>query len=123
MSKRNKKQNNSNSNKQQNVTQKTEDDKYPFLRVVGNNILIEVNVKPNAKESEIVGIEEGLLKISIDAPPVDGKANTEVVAFMASRFGVKKSFVSVIKGHTSHHKTIQFENWTKEKVIAILQSI
>ena len=122
MSKKNKKQN---STKQQTQTpnQNQTDDKYPFLRVVGNNVLIEINVKPNAKESEILGIEEGLLKVSIDAPPVDGKANTEVISFMSSKFGIKKSYVSVIKGQTAHHKTVQFENWTKEKVIQILQSI
>ena len=115
--------NNNNKTNKQNTPTKTEDDKYPFLRVVGNNVLIEINVKPNAKESEIVGIEDGLLKVSIDSPPVDGKANTEVVNFMASRFGVKKSYVSIIKGQTSHHKTVQFEHWEKETVIAILQSI
>ena len=120
MSKKNKKQNNTNTKQQQ---PNPVDDKYPFIRVVGNNVLVEVNVKPNAKESEIVGIEEGLLKISIDAPPVDGKANSEVVNFMSSRFGVKKSYVSVVKGQTSHHKTVQFENWTKEKIIEVIQSI
>ena len=65
MSKKNKKQNNTNTKQQQQPN--PVDDKYPFIRVVGNNVLVEVNVKPNAKESEIVGIEEGLLKISIDS--------------------------------------------------------
>ena len=120
MPKGNKKQN---TNKKQQPQQTNQvDEKYPFIRVVGNNVLVEVNVKPNAKTSEICGIEEGLLKISIDSPPVDGKANSEVVNFMASCFGVKKSYVSIVKGQTSHHKTVQFENWTKEKVIEVIQS-
>ncbi|EDR26129.1 hypothetical protein, conserved [Entamoeba dispar SAW760] len=98
------------------------DDGFSFVRQYKSNVIIEIEIKPNAKTSELQGVEDGILKVAIDAPPIDGKANTEVIAFMASTFGIKKSNVSLIKGQTSHHKTLQFENWTREKVLQIIQS-
>ncbi|EMD46572.1 hypothetical protein EHI5A_162950 [Entamoeba histolytica KU27] len=98
------------------------DDGFSFIKQHNSNVIIEVEIKPNAKTSEIQGVEDGLLKVSINSPPVDGKANTEVIAFMASTFGIKKSNVKLIKGQTSHHKTLQFENWTREKVLQIIQA-
>ncbi|ELP92265.1 hypothetical protein EIN_118690 [Entamoeba invadens IP1] len=98
-----------------------EDDAFPFLKEQNGGVTIEINVKPNSRNSEIQGIEDGLLKIAIDAPPVDGKANSEVVDFIATSFSVKKSSVAVVKGQTSHHKTVRIENCTKSVITAKLK--
>ena len=93
-----------------------EEEQEEWIRQVGNNVLIELNVKPNAKTSKINGVEDGMLKVDIDTPPVEGKANTDVVKFMATSLSVKKCDVSIVRGMTSHHKTIQISNATKENI-------
>ena len=71
---------------------------------------LHVKVTPNARKSEVVGWEEDpthgrVLRIRIAAPPVDGKANTALRAFLADWLGLPKSQVSLEKGDTSRLKT------------------
>ncbi|GAB1262823.1 DUF167 family protein [Aurantivibrio plasticivorans] len=63
-------------------------------------------LQPNAAKDEVVGEYNGLLKIRISSPPVDGKANTQLIKFLSKAFGVPKSHVSLLKGHTSRQKTV-----------------
>jgi hypothetical protein len=49
------------------------------------------------------------LKIRLAAPPVDGKANAELVAFMSRAFGVSRARVRVISGSASRDKTVEIE--------------
>ena len=73
---------------------------------------LAVKVTPGASRSEIVGWEEDphagrVLKLRIAAPPVEGKANREVVAFLAKRLGVPKSSVELLHGSTGRIKLLQ----------------
>lgn len=105
-----------------NETTQQQDD-FPFIKQVGAHTIIEIMVKPNAKTAEIQGVEEGLLKVAIDAPPVDGKANSEVISFMSKELSVKKSSLAVIKGQTSHHKTLQIESTRRDSIVAVIKSL
>ncbi|KAL7719219.1 Uncharacterized protein QTN25_003591 [Entamoeba marina] len=92
-----------------------------WIKQQGNNVMIELNVKPNSKQPTIFGLEDDLLKIGIDAPPVDGKANTEVILYIGSCLNIKKSKISIIKGQTSHHKTLLIEDVKKEDIKELLE--
>lgn len=89
-----------------------------WARPVRDGVLVEIAVKPNAKAAAFQGVEDGRLRVAIDSPPVDGKANAAVVAFLAGVLGVKRSSVSVVKGMTAHHKTVLLEGATVEAVTA-----
>lgn len=65
---------------------------------------LALKIIPNAKRSEIVGWEDGVLKVKIAAPAVEGKANTELVRFLAETLGVPKSRIVILKGETSRNK-------------------
>lgn len=69
-------------------------------------IILSVKVIPNAHRSEIVGIENDELKIRLAAIPDKGKANDELIRFLAKIFNVSKSQVTLIHGATSRHKKI-----------------
>lgn len=76
------------------------DTKYPDC------VLISVHLKPGARTTALSQFGEDCVNISVAAPPVDGQANTELIAFIASVTGVKKSHVTLKSGHKSRDKVL-----------------
>lgn len=87
------------------------------------NLQLRIYLQPKASRDEIIGLHGDELKIAITAPPIDGRANTHLIKFMAKQCAVAKSSVSIMKGELNRHKTLQVRNPKKipEKVIAILK--
>lgn len=79
----------------------------PWCKLHGGGLRIAVHVQPNASRSEVIGEIEGALKIRLNAPPVDGKANEALERFIAERLKVPKRDVSVSHGHSSRQKLLQ----------------
>jgi uncharacterized protein (TIGR00251 family) len=67
---------------------------------------LSVLVVPNASVTEIVGMHDGALKIRLAAPPVDGKANEELVRFLAKYFDLAPSEIDIAKGASGKRKRI-----------------
>lgn len=68
---------------------------------------IQVKVKPNARESSLRQLEDGTWAAQLRSPPIDGKANAELCALVAERFGVTKSQVIVKSGAAGRMKWIE----------------
>lgn len=68
---------------------------------------ISVKVKPNAKQQKIEAIADGSLKISLKSPPVDGKANLELIHLLAKHFQVSKSQVMIKSGQSNKLKIVE----------------
>jgi len=68
----------------------------------------KIKVIPNARKPRVVH-EAGSLKVYVNAPAVDNKANEAVVKSLANHFNVKKSAVSIIAGFRSREKTVRIE--------------
>ena len=68
---------------------------------------ISVRVTPNAKKTELLGIEDGVYRIKLKSPPVDGKANQCLIEFLASHFKVRKSCVRIVSGDSSRQKIVE----------------
>lgn len=77
-----------------------------YLQAVDGGIRVKVHVVPRASKTEIVGLQGESLKVRLQAPPVDGKANAALCEFFADLAGVPKRQVSVVAGQTSREKTI-----------------
>ena len=69
-------------------------------------MLLRITVKPNSKTDQVIREEDGSIRVKIKAPPVDGKANTYLIHFLADYFDIPRSRVELVKGETSAHKTI-----------------
>ena len=69
--------------------------------------LLSLHVQPGAKNSSVSGMHGDALKIRIAAPPVEGKANEALIAFIARQLGVPKRQVSVERGTSSREKTVR----------------
>ena len=72
-----------------------------------------IHIKPNARESGVLSEEGNKLEVAVMAPPVDGKANEELILTLANYFEVAKSSIEIIKGHTSRTKIIEIRPWQK----------
>jgi hypothetical protein len=61
---------------------------------------------PGARKTEISGVAGGELRVRVAAPPVEGKANKELVSFLAKRLGVSRSFLTIERGETARVKVV-----------------
>ena len=68
--------------------------------------LLSIHAQPGAKKNAVAGIHGESLKIRIAAPPVEGRANAALVAFLAEALGVPKKSVTLTKGGKSRRKTV-----------------
>lgn len=73
-----------------------------------------VHVQPRAKKSEVAGRHGDALKVRLQAPPVDGAANEELVRFLAESLGVARRAVTITGGLTSRRKTVEIEGLAAE---------
>ena len=76
----------------------------PYLTEQDGILYLSIHVQPRASRAAVCGIYGDALKIAITAPPVDGKANKEVVAFLADLLGIAKREITVVSGQQSRAK-------------------
>lgn len=72
-------------------------------------ITIEVKVKPNARASVLEQSDDGRWLAQLKAPPVDGKANEELIGLVARRFGCPRSAVSIRSGASGRRKLVRID--------------
>ncbi len=77
---------------------------------------IRVRVQPNAGQNKVMRFQEGVWYIKIAAPPVEGKANEELVEFLGKVLDVGKRSLSVEKGATGKNKIVAIEGITPEQI-------
>jgi uncharacterized protein (TIGR00251 family) len=77
--------------------------------VVGGEpaIVLTLHVQPGAKRTEIAGTHGDALKVRLAAPPVDGKANAELLRYLAGAFGVPLRHATLVRGETSRQKVVR----------------
>jgi len=68
---------------------------------------IEVHVKPNARKEGVEKTPLGIYKVSVNAPPQDGRANEAVIEALAEYFGVSKSSIVILRGQTGRRKLVE----------------
>lgn len=77
-----------------------------YIKKTKDGVMIDVVVQPKSSRDEIVGMHGDRLKIKLTAPPVDGKANAALIAFLAKILGVTKSRITIVRGETGRRKTL-----------------
>ncbi|MBS9390619.1 MAG: DUF167 domain-containing protein [Dolichospermum sp. WA123] len=68
-----------------------------------------VKVKPNSKQQKIEELADSSLIVYLKSPPVDGKANEELIKLLAKKFDVSKSSIRIKSGTTSRQKVIEID--------------
>jgi uncharacterized protein (TIGR00251 family) len=81
---------------------------------------LEIKAVPNAPRSEVVGWLGPALKVKLHAPPMEGKANHELSAFVADILGISRRSVRVDHGATSRKKLLLIDNLSLDEVYSKL---
>jgi len=77
---------------------------------------IAVQAHPGAKRNEVLRLQDGVWHLKIAAPPLEGKANKELLEFLSDILDISKSRLSIDKGATSHRKLISLQGMTAEEL-------
>jgi uncharacterized protein (TIGR00251 family) len=90
-----------------------------MLRATAAGVTLAVRAQPGAKKTAIAGVYgEGpaaQLKIAVQAPPLEGRANTALAAFLAESFGLAKNAVELIAGESSRSKVFLLRGIGREE--------
>lgn len=70
-------------------------------------VSLRVRVTPRSARDEVVGWQEGVLRVRVQAPPVGGRANEALVWLLAEALGVSRRAVEVVRGHRGREKTVR----------------
>ncbi len=81
----------------------------PACRRDGADLVLDVRVQPRASRSEIAGLHGERLRIRLQAPPVDGKANAALVGFVADLFAIPRARVTIEHGLTGRDKRLRLQ--------------
>ena len=93
----------------------------PWLNVTPERIRLRLYIQPGAKKTEVVGEHGEALKIRLAAPPVEGKANLALMAWLADAFAVPQRMVILISGEKSRHKLVEISGeFSVQQVLAAL---
>jgi hypothetical protein len=83
----------------------------------GDEVLLEVLVVPRASRTERAGRDaDGRLRVRLAAAPVDGKANRELLKFLAGELGVPAGRLRVSRGEASRRKTIAVRGLSRAEI-------
>jgi uncharacterized protein (TIGR00251 family) len=77
---------------------------------------ISLQVHPNAARNEIGAPADGVWQVKVAAPPVEGRANRELIAFLRRRLGVRKSALKLVMGHSSRNKVIAVNGLSQAEI-------
>ena len=80
--------------------------RWPCLSQQGSGCALRVVVTPNAPRTAADGLHDGQLRVRLHAPPVDGKANEALVAWLAGELGLPRRGVSLLRGDTARRKVL-----------------
>ncbi|CAG35518.1 DUF167 domain-containing protein [Desulfotalea psychrophila] len=75
-----------------------------WYRLDGATVILLVYTQPRASKTKVVGLHDGMLKIACCSPPVDGKANKELIVFLSRLLDCRKCDIELLRGQSSRRK-------------------
>ncbi len=88
-----------------------------YLSETKKGVLLKLHIQPKSSKTKISGQYGDRLKISIKAPPVNGKANKAVQDFLAKFFNIPKSNIELVSGFTSRKKNFLIKNLSVKEIV------
>ena len=91
-----------------------------WLRETAEGVVVNVRVVPRAPQSRVQGLLGDALKIRLAAPPVDGKANTALVHFLAEELDLAVGEIRLLAGATGRNKRVLIQGMSGAAIAAKL---
>jgi uncharacterized protein (TIGR00251 family) len=92
----------------------------PWLQPHPEGLILHLYIAPRASRDAVVGEHDGLLKLQITAPPVEGKANKALLRFLADALGVARGDLELLSGDTGKRKRVLARGLLPEDAAALL---
>lgn len=86
-------------------------------------MIVRVRVIPNAKSDEVVGRIGSVIRVKVAAPAMDGRANDQLIAFLAEFFEVKPRTIHIMRGERAREKVIHISGRSEEELKDLMESI
>ena len=83
--------------------------------------MIRVKVLPRSSRTEIVGKTDGIYRIKLTAPPVEGKGNSALIRFLAKKTGLPQKNIQIVSGEHSRNKVVRVQTFSPEAVLKCLE--
>lgn len=94
-----------------------------WAATVSDGVVLSLHCQPGAKASRVVGLHDERLKIQLQAPPLENRANEALVAWLAEQLGVPRKQIDLLTGQTSRQKRVLVRGATLEQVQRLLTTI
>jgi uncharacterized protein (TIGR00251 family) len=91
-----------------------------FANDVADGCTLAVRVHPGSRKNGVTGVHDDALKIALTAPPVDGKANEALIAFLAEALRLPRARIAIVAGIASRTKTVRITGKSAAEVAAAL---
>jgi len=79
-------------------------------------MLVKIKVIPRSSNNEVIRTKDGLLKVKVTAPPVEGAANEALIKLLAKELGLKKSQIAIVGGQKARIKTIELKGVNEDEL-------
>ena len=83
---------------------------------------IQIKVLPRSSRNQIIGSDDGVFRVKLTAPPVEGKANTALKEFLSKKLGVAKGSIEIVSGERSRQKSVRIHGLFPEEINRVLES-
>ena len=88
----------------------------PIFKESNGAVTFAVKVVPRASKNQVAGVEGDAIKIRLNAPPVEGKANDALIEFLADALDLRRAQIEIISGNTSRHKVVRVRGATGKQI-------
>ena len=92
-----------------------------YIREQPDGVLLSIKLQPRASDNKIVDTTGGELRVRVTAPPVDSAANEALIRFLAEELDLPRNRVTLVRGHTSRHKTVKVSDVSADSVLEKLK--
>ncbi|MBN1653929.1 MAG: DUF167 domain-containing protein [Deltaproteobacteria bacterium] len=90
------------------------------LQQKGDSVTFSVKVIPRSSRSAVVGVVDGMLKVTLTAAPVDDAANIALVRLLARILDLPRSAINIVRGKRSRIKTVSVQGIDRTGIISAL---
>lgn len=100
---------------------------FDFLNKTDDGVVINIKLVPNSSVSKVVDYTQEYVRIKISSPPIENRANKELIAFCSKLLGVNKSKIEILSGEKSKLKRVLVKNteleYISQKFLFVLDSV
>lgn len=90
--------------------------------MTSDGLVLSLHCQPGAKASKVVGLHGERLKLQLQAPPLENRANEALVAWLADQLSLPRKQIELLTGHTSRQKRVLVRGATLEQVERLLKA-